>query len=124
MWFQRSWAWYNSVVADIELLSRHPAATSPGGLLTYNNTHGLATAAQSLVGALRAHRTNACFPAPTSRCPAPTARRAVPSPHSPRRGLPRDTLPVGGSWLRSRRARTNPARLHSRTRGLLVGDLP
>src|SRR5215218_4372486 len=34
MWYQRSSAWYNELDADcIELLSRLPAATCPGGLL-------------------------------------------------------------------------------------------
>src|SRR5215218_8455341 len=35
-------AWYTELDADcIELLSRRPAATCPGGLLIYNNMHGL-----------------------------------------------------------------------------------
>src|SRR5215211_9328603 len=34
MWYQRSSAWYTALDADcIELLSRLPAATDPGGLL-------------------------------------------------------------------------------------------
>src|SRR5215210_7662175 len=62
MWCQRSSAWYNVLDADcIELLSRLPAATSPGGLFVYGVKHVslaccLSIAGGALPASLRASR--------------------------------------------------------------------
>src|SRR5918998_5622640 len=51
MWRQRSSAWYNVLDADcIELLSRRPAATGPGGLFVYGVRHVSLACCLSIAG--------------------------------------------------------------------------